>query len=289
MRIGLVGLGRMGTAILPHLIGESNCVTVWNRTPTKLVEARALGVEVARTPRELTDNADIILSLLFDDAAVDEVYLGTNGLLLGDCSGRLFVEMSTIRLDTLQELAPTIRARGGSLIDAPVSGSVGPAREGRLLALVGGAEMDVERATPVLSRFARRIVHLGALGSGMVLKLGIQEVIYVYWQALAEALALGEQKGLSVETMLDVIADSPAAIGALKAKIPAITGVDKEVSFSLAAAMKDLKVILTAGHFLDVHHPMAVEAAKCYEAAIAGGLANRDIAAIARCPVADRS
>lgn len=124
MRIGLVGLGRMGTAILPHLIRDSASVTVWNRTSAKLARAETLGAKVARTPQELVDHSDIVLSILYDDAAVEAVYFGAAGLLSGDCSNRLFVEMSTIRLDTLEKLALAASERGAALIDAPVSGSV---------------------------------------------------------------------------------------------------------------------------------------------------------------------
>src|SRR6185312_4339628 len=142
----------------------------------------------------------------------------------------------TIRLDTIRKIDEAVAKRGGALIDAPVSGSVGPARDGKLLVLAGGSNIDIERATPVLKLFSRRIAHLGPLGSGLALKLGIQALIYAYWQTLGEALAIGSRAGLHLPEMLDVIADSPAALAALKSKIPAITGSDNEVAFALSAA-----------------------------------------------------
>lgn len=280
MRVGLVGLGRMGSAILPHLVRECASVVAWNRSPQKLAEARAQGVKTANTPEELVKSADIVLSILYDDAAVEDVYLGPSGLLAGDCSGRLFVEMSTIKYETIQSLSVAVIRKQAALIDAPVSGSVGPARDGKLLVLAGGAASDVERASSVLKLFSRRIAHLGPLGSGIGLKLGIQELIYVYWQALGEALAIGASAGLETSTMLEVIADSPAALAPLKSKIPVITGSDKDVAFALEAAAKDLRVIAESAQSFGLRLPVTDTTLKSYERTVAAGQGAQDIAAI---------
>jgi 3-hydroxyisobutyrate dehydrogenase-like beta-hydroxyacid dehydrogenase len=270
----------MGSAILPHLVRECASVVAWNRSPQKLAEARAQGVKTANTPEELVKNADIILSILYDDAAVEDVYLGPSGLLAGDCSGRLFVEMSTIKYETIQSLSVAITRKQATLIDAPVSGSVGPARDGKLLALVGGAASDVERASSVLKSFSRRIAHLGPLGSGIGLKLGIQGLIYVYWQALGETLAIGISAGLETSTMLEVIADSPAALAPLKSKVPVITGSDKDVAFALEGAAKDLRVIAESAQSFGLRLPVTVTTLKSYERTVAAGRGAQDIAAI---------
>lgn len=280
MRVGLVGLGRMGSAILPHLVRGCTSVTVWNRTRGKAAEAKAIGARVAQSPQAVVEQSDIILSILYDDAAVEEVYLGPSGLLAGSCADRIFVEMSTIKLNTVQNLANTVSMRQAVLIDAPVSGSVGPARDGKLLVLVGGPVAALERASPVIKLFSRRIAHMGPIGSGMAMKLGIQSLIYVYWQALGEALAIGAKSGLAIQPMLDVIADSPAALSALKSKISAITGSDQEVSFALSAAAKDLDVILSTGKFLGLASPVSEETLECYQRAVQAGQGERDIASI---------
>ena len=156
---------------------------------------------------------------------------------------RVFVEMSTINPETTRKIAAVARDRGAMVVDAPVSGSVGPAREGKLLVLVGGEEADVERGRPVLSLFARRIVHVGPSGSGISMKVALQLPIYVYWQALGESLSIGARSGLTVSEMLALIADSPAALAMLKDKIPVILQQNKTVAFALSAAAKDLSVI----------------------------------------------
>jgi 3-hydroxyisobutyrate dehydrogenase-like beta-hydroxyacid dehydrogenase len=270
----------MGSAILPHLIRGCGSVTVWNRTHKKTAEAELLGAHVATSPRALVQQSDIILSILYDDAAVEQVYLGSSGLLEENCAGRVFVEMSTIRSDTVQNLANAVSLRNAILIDAPVSGSVGPAREGKLLALVGGPTAAFERASPIMKLFSRRIVHLGPIGSGMAMKLGIQSLIYIYWQALGEALAIGAKSGITIGTMLEIISDSPAALAALKSKIPAISGSDQDVSFPLSAAAKDLDVILSAGRFLGLSSPLKKETLECYQQAMRAGRGEKDIAAI---------
>lgn len=280
MRVGLIGMGRMGSAILPHLVRGCTSVTVWNRTYGKAADATAIGARIAKSPRGVVEQSDVIFSILYDDAAVERVYFGPSGLLEDSCADRIFVEMSTIRLDTVQKLANAVSLQKAVLIDAPVSGSVGPARDGKLLVLVGGSAAALERASPAIKLFSRRIVHMGPVGSGMAMKLGIQSLIYIYWQALGEVLAIGAKSGLPTQTMLEIISDSPAALSALKSKIPAIIGSDQEISFALSAAAKDLDVILSAGKFLGLSSPLNVETLECYRRAMRAGQGERDIASI---------
>ena len=217
-RLGLVGLGRMGAAIAPRLVRGCSQLTVWNRSIEKCAALSAPGARVAQSPREVSV-LDIILSILFDDEAVNQVFLGPNGLLSAPCAGRVFVEMSTIAPATTRKIASAVHDHSASLVDAAVSGTVAPARDGKLLVLAGGSAHDVERVQPVLSLFARRIAHLGPTGSGISMKLAMQLPIYAYWQSLAEALGIGVRSGLDVGEMLELIADGPAALSMLKAKI----------------------------------------------------------------------
>ena len=278
MRVGLVGLGRMGTALVPHLVRGSASVVAWNRSAARCTEAAAAGARVVPSLAALVDASDVVLSILFDDDAVEQVYLGNDGLLAQECAGRLFVEMSTIRPDTIHRVGKAARDRGASLVDAPVSGSVGPAREGKLLVLAGGSAADVERIRPVLSLFSRRIVHMGPAGSGTAMKLALQLPIYVYWQALAEALSIGVRSGLDMGEMLALIADSPAALAMLGSKIPVILQEDDAVAFALSAARKDLTAIAATAQALGVPVPAASAALDSYETAAGAGWGERDVA-----------
>ena len=280
MRVGLVGLGRMGQALVPHLVRGCQNLVVWNRSGDKCASAVSAGARRAASLQDLVSRCDIVLSILFDDAAVREVYLNPDGLLASECAGRVFVEMSTVKPDTIHAIAAAAHRRQASVVDSPVSGSVGPAREGKLLVLAGGSPADLARIRPVLSLFARRIAHLGPTGSGITMKLALQLPLYVYWQALGEALSIGRASGLALSDMLALIADSPAAVAMLGSKIQVILEKDPAVAFALAGARKDLTAIVETARTLGVSVPSASAAMGAYEAAASGGWGEKDVARI---------
>src|SRR5262245_35235689 len=127
-RIGLVGLGRMGQAMAGRLLDAGFPLAAYNRTRAKAEGLVERGAAWASSPAELAERSDIVLTILTDERAVEQIYLGENGLLAAAASGKLFVEMSTIRVATIHMLRPHVEARGGHLVDAPVSGTVEPAR-----------------------------------------------------------------------------------------------------------------------------------------------------------------
>ena len=279
-RIGLVGLGRMGTAIGARILSAGLPLVVWNRTAGRAETLLAQGATLAASHAELAATCDVVLTILTDDTAIEAVYDATDGLLAGNVKGRLFVEMSTVRTNTIQRLSRDIVARGAGLVDAPVSGSVAPARQGQLLALVGGLETDVARAEPILATFCRRIAHLGPTGSGTTMKLVLNLPMAIYWQGLAEALALGSQFGLELASMLELIVDSQVAIGALRPKIPAILGEPGEVAFDVTGVRKDLLAMIETGQSLGVPMPAASAALISFMAATAAGKGPDDLAAL---------
>ena len=156
MKIGIAGTGRMGTAIGQRLMGEGHELIVWNRTKDKTKLLVDAGAKTAASPAALAKAADIIITILTDAAAIDATYRGKDGLLSGDVAGKLFIEMSTVRPETEQKLAGDIRAKGATMVEAPVGGTTAPAKEGKLIGLVGGDEKDVARALPILEKLCRR-------------------------------------------------------------------------------------------------------------------------------------
>ena len=280
MQVGFVGLGKMGQAMVPRLLAAGFTVTVWNRTAAKaqaLIEAGAIRAE---SLSEVAQKSELILTMVTNDKAVREIYAETTGLLAGAVAGKLFLEMSTICPSTIQQIGQVIRAKGAALLDAPMSGTVGPARAGQLLALVGGEAADLARAQPVLEVLCRRIAHLGPLGSGTTMKLVLNMPMAIYWQALAEALAMGVQAGLELPTMLDLIADSPASLAALPAKIPVILGQETAVNFNLAGVRKDLVAMTTTASALGVPTPTGTATLASFAAATAAEWGERDLAAL---------
>ena len=279
MKIGFAGLGKMGAVMAPRFLDAGHNLSVWNRSPSKCEPLRARGAAVAGTPAALAASSEIIVSMLSDDASVEHLFTGFLG---ADVAGKLFVEMSTLRPETMRGLAAKVSAKGGRFVDAPVSGTVGPAKDGKLFALVGGAAEDVARAKPVFDVLTRRTIHAGPVGQGALLKLVVNLPLGVYWQALAEAMAMGQAGGLDPELMLDTLQDSSAALAVLGLKRPAILGEAIPVAFDVASMQKDFIAILETGSRNGVPMPAAAAALATYAAANAGGQGAADSTAIVK-------
>lgn len=277
-RIGFVGLGRMGQAMAGRLLAAGLPLAVHNRTRARADDLLARGAAWADSPADLAAQSDIVMAILTDDRAVEQVFLGQRGLLAVDVRGKLLVEMSTIRTQTIHRLRPEVERRGARLLDAPVSGTVGPAREGQLLVLAGGAAEDLERARPALEAFARRVVHMGPSGAGTTAKLVLNMPMAVFWAGLSEAMAIGRQLGLDAAQMLDVYLDSAVALPALRAKAPILLGAQHEVAFDVTGVRKDLLAMVATGQDVGVPTPAGSAALALFAAATAAGYGERDLA-----------
>jgi 3-hydroxyisobutyrate dehydrogenase len=195
MKVGIAGIGKMGAAIATRLIEVGHELTVWNRTPEK---AKAVdGAKITRTPAELAQTSEVVISILTDAAALDAVYNGPSGLLQANVAGKLFIDMSTVLPASEIALAGSVRGKGAGFVECPVGGSTGPARQGKLIGLMGAEATDAARARPLLEQLCRRLEHAGTVGSGSVLKFTINLPLMVYWQALGEALAMARSDGSS--------------------------------------------------------------------------------------------
>ncbi len=276
-RVGLIGLGRMGHAMARRLLDAGFAVAVTNRTRARAEPLLADGAIWADTPAALLDCADIVLTILTDDQAVEQVYTGEYGLIRGDAAGKLFIEMSTIRTRTIQELLPQVEQAGARLLDAPVSGTLEPARRGELMAMVGGRAEDLERARPVLEPLTRRINHYGPSGSGTTMKLVLNMPMATFWISFAESLTMGERFGLDRAQMIETFLDSPVALPTLRAKAPLLLGAEHEVGFDVTGVRKDLLAMVSTGQQAGV--PMAVGSAAMavFAAATAAGYGERDL------------
>lgn len=279
-RIGFVGLGRMGQAMSVRLLDAGFFVMVHNRTRAKAADVLARGAVWADSLAELATQSAIVLTILTDDRAVMDVFQGDQGLLAGATDGTLFVEMSTIRPATIQSLRPLVEGCGARLLDAPVSGTLEPARQGQLLVLAGGAESDLEQARPVLEALSRKIVHMGGSGAGTMMKLVLNMPMGIYWAGMAEALSIGRQAGFSVAQMLDIYLDSPVATPMLRGKAALLLGAEQEVGFDIAGVRKDLLAMIANAQDLGVPTPTASVALSMFAAAAAAGYAEHDLASL---------
>jgi 3-hydroxyisobutyrate dehydrogenase-like beta-hydroxyacid dehydrogenase len=279
-RIGFAGLGRMGQAMAGRVLAAGFPLVVYNRTRLKAEDLLARGAAWAETPAQLAERSDIVLTILTDERAVEQVYAGEGGLLSADCAGKLLVEMSTIRTAAIQALCPLVEARGAHLLDAPVSGTLEPARQGQLLAMVGGSAEDLERARPALEVLCRRIVHMGPSGSGTTMKLALNMPMAIFWAGLAEAMTMGSQFGLDRAQMLDVYLDSPVALPALRIKAPLLLGAPHEVAFDVTGVRKDLLAMVATGQDAGVPMPAGSAALALFAAATAAGHGQSDLIAV---------
>jgi 3-hydroxyisobutyrate dehydrogenase len=283
LKIGVVGIGKMGAAIAGRLLALGHEVTVWNRTAEKTNGPAAAGARVAATPRELATASEIVISILTNAAAIDAAYDGKDGLLSGDVAGKLFIEMSTVRPQTSRALAEKVRARGAALIDCPVGGTVGPAKDGKLFGFVGGEAADVARARPLLDQLCRRVEHVGAAGAGNAMKLAINLPLLVYWQSLGEALSLCKPLGLDPARLMEIFADTSGAPNVLKVRGPALVAAlgGAEISpatFDIDSVRKDLQTMIEEGSALGRQLPVTAQALACFDRASQDGLGAKDCA-----------
>jgi 3-hydroxyisobutyrate dehydrogenase len=270
MQIGIAGIGKMGAAIAHRLIEVGHKVTVWNRSADKLQPVTAAGAAAAATPAELARNAEAVITILTDAAAIDAVYTGASGLLAPDVRGKLFIEMSTVQPQTEVALAAKVRAKDAVLVECPVGGSTGPARQGKLIGLMGAEPADAARARPILEQLCRRLEHCGPVGSGAVMKLTINMPLMIYWQALGEALALCRPLGLDPARIMDLLADTSGGPNVLKVRGAGVAQMLKggdggPVTFDVDSAVKDLRTMLAEGKARGVELPLVEKTLACYE------------------------
>jgi 3-hydroxyisobutyrate dehydrogenase len=280
MRIGIAGLGRMGAAMAERLIGQGHAVTVWNRTPGRTEPLAVLGASVAPTPAALAAASEAIVTILTDEVAIAAVYDGPDGVLAAPLDGRLVIEMSTVGPPAQTALAARVRAAGGRMIDCPVGGTVGPAKEGKLFGFVGGEAEDVERARPILDQLCRRTEHVGPVGAGSSLKLAINLPLAVYWQTLGEALALCRGLGLDGARLASIFADTSGGPNVLKTRAElvakALDGGRPTSPVDIDILRKDLGTMLAEAERLGVATPVTRAARAGYDEAAAAGLGELD-------------
>jgi 3-hydroxyisobutyrate dehydrogenase len=281
LKIGIAGTGRMGAAVAGRLLNVGHAVTVWNRTREKTEALASAGASVAATPADLATQVETVITVLTDAAAIDATYRGSDGLLAGEVRGKLFIDMSTVRPEVEKALVKEVINKGAALIECPVGGTVGPAKEGKLFGFVGGDERDVARAKPLLDQLCRRVEHVGAIGAGASMKLAINLPLLVYYQALGEALSLCRPLGLDAARLMDIFADTSGGPNMLKVRGPVIAAAlqGKEttpVTFDIDLIRKDLRTMQDVAKALGVTLPVSSRALECYDDIAREGLGGSD-------------
>lgn len=281
MRIGIAGTGRMGSAIARRLATFGHQLAVWNRTRERAQPLLQEGMAWAATPRELAGASEIVISMVTDAEALDAIYAGADGLFAAAAPRPLFIDMSTVPPATQQEMARRAAEVDAAYLECPVGGSVGPAKEGKLIAFVGGEARDVERARPLLEQLCRRVEHVGPHGAGETMKLAVNLPLMVYWQTLGEALSLVEPLGLDPGRVVDLLADSSGGPNMLKVRGPMIAQAlageaAGNVTVDVATMRKDVRAMLDEARSHGRQLPLTAQTLQNFDRAAREGLDGAD-------------
>lgn len=278
MKVGIVGLGRMGGAMSERLRGQGFEVAGWDQNDEANRRLAAGGLHIAASARDVAAASEIVISSITEDNGVRRIFTGPGGFLDGDVSGKLFIEMSTLQPMTGRDLAPQVEAKGARLIESPVLGTIPQVRAGTLFAMVGGHAEDLARARVVLEKLTRRILHMGPHGAGYAMKLAANIGLGAYVQAIAESLALGARQGLALDAMLDAMSESATATGWLKAKAGVLKGEAGDMTLDIRTLRKDIMSAVATGALTGVPMPLSAGTLTSLSAAVDGDYGAGDIA-----------
>jgi 3-hydroxyisobutyrate dehydrogenase len=287
-QIAVLGLGIMGGGIARNLLKAGYPVTVYNRTREKAQPIVEAGATWADTPAVAAAQADIVISVVGDDAASRGIWLGEGGVpqaagaLAAMRPGAVALECTTLSMGWVRELAGLAQARGARFVDAPMAGSKLAAAGGQLTLYVGAAPALFDEIRPVLAAFAATIVHFGPTGSGAMYKLINNMVAATHVTALAEAIGMAEKAGLDMDTVLKTITSGAVASPIVKMKAQAIVARDHtDTHFALRWMHKDLTYAQRAADELGVPIPTGALAHELLRMAMQKGWADQDFTVVA--------
>jgi 3-hydroxyisobutyrate dehydrogenase len=267
IKVGVIGLGKMGKPITRNLLKAGFAVTVHNRSAASTAEMVAAGAVDGGTPRGVAEVSDVIITSLPDPAAVRAVYLEPDGLVDSVRQGQVVIDTSTIDPGLSRELAERIAARDAMFLDAPVSGGVAGAEAGTLTIMIGGTEDAFEKATPVLSAIGQKLHLVGPSGSGTVIKLANQLLVGINMAAVAEAMVLGVKAGADPVKMLDVLSTSFGGSRMLDRGVPLIVDRNFGGGTPVDLIRKDLGLISSLAAELGVPLTVGTEARVVFDRA----------------------
>ncbi len=279
MAIGVIGLGEMGSGFVDRLLLAGRDVVGWNRTRSKAEPLIAKGMRWAGSPRAVTEQCEAVLTMVTNDAALSAVAEGPDGILAA-ISGKVFVEMSTVAVTAVEELATRTSAAGGSLLDAPVLGTQLTIAQGKLLTMVGGDEAAYERVRPYLLDLGPNVFRVGIVGQAKMMKISLNLCLATQVLALSEGLLLAVKSGIPRDVALDIMLSGATASPMLQFRAPFIKGMPQKAGFDCNMLRKDLKLALAMGQKFGVPLPTTATSNEWLNAARGQGLADYDFAVL---------
>jgi 3-hydroxyisobutyrate dehydrogenase len=278
--VTVLGTGRMGAPIARNLLGAGFPVTVWNRDPKAAAPLVDAGAVLARSPAAAVDGADVVITMVTNGDAVAQTMTGSTGALETLRPGSIWIQMGTIGVEWTGRFATLAAARGIEFVDAPVSGSSGPATEGTLIVLGSGPEEVRARVQPVFDAIGRKTLWLGPAGNGSRLKLVLNNWLAAEVEGMAETIALTQALGLDPQLFLEAIDGEPLGSPYAVAKGRAMIAGEYAPGFALRLGLKDVDLALDAARESNLELPITATVAQRFEQAVADGHGDEDVASV---------
>lgn len=256
MKIGFIGLGIMGRPMSKNLLKAGYELVVIDRNPTVTEEYIDLGATIVKTPREVVEASDAVITMLPNSPDVKEVVLGEDGVFEAASEGKVLIDMSSIAPLVSRELASKLMEKGMEMLDAPVSGGEPKAIEGTLAVMVGGKKEVFDRYYDVMKSMAGSVVYVGEIGAGNIAKLANQTIVAINIAAVSEALVLAQKSGVNPELVYQAIRGGLAGSTVLDAKAPLMMDRKFDPGFRINLHMKDLNNVLDTSHEVGVPLPL---------------------------------
>ena len=282
LRVGFIGIGAMGTPMSHNIWRAGFPLTVYDCLPARTAELAARGVPVASSCAEVARWSDVVITMIGQVAEELEAVLGTGGVLEGAHPGLTLIDTSTVGIVASKKMAAAAREVGVAFLDATVSGSVGPAKEGKLSFMVGGERAVLDAVEPVLRAMGDRVYHVGPNGAGSAMKVIVNLMIGLTVLTVAETLTLGRQAGLDPHQMLEILGETAVSSPHLKNKGKMMIERHFEPAFALKYMQKDFDLIMEAAHELKTPLFTSAIAHQVYTAANVAGYGELDYAGVIR-------
>jgi 3-hydroxyisobutyrate dehydrogenase len=281
-RIAFLGLGAMGSRMAIRLAEAGFDLTVWNRSKAATEPFRARGVRVADTPADAAESAEVVISMLTDDAAAQSVWLsGETGAINGLSKSAIALEVSTVSPDWIRELGLAIVSKGARMLDAPVAGSRPQAEAGQLIFMLGGDVATADAVRPVLTPMAAAIHHIGGAGHGAAMKLAVNGFFAAQLASMAEMLGYLAKSGIQPDHAAAILAQFPVVSPALAGAARMMAAGESSPMFPIDLIVKDLEYVRTAASQIGSALPGASAALNAFKAAQAAGVGTRHVTALA--------
>mmetsp|Transcript_19969 Transcript_19969/g.51832 ORF Transcript_19969/g.51832 Transcript_19969/m.51832 type:complete len:292 (-) Transcript_19969:58-933(-) len=266
---GFIGLGIMGRGMALNLLKQGRKLVVWNRTAAKCDELAAMGATVARSPAEVVAQCEVTYSMLSTPAVAADVFYDDKGTLAGVGPGKMIVDCATLDPATMIKFHAEINAKGGRFLEAPVSGSKGPAEQGTLVMMCAGDKdvFDKEESTG-LAAVGKASFFLGEVGAASRMKLGVNMVMGQMMCALSEGIHLTDKAGLDPATFVEILGLGAMACPMYKGKGPAMVQGNYPTQFPLKHQHKDVRLACELGKEVGAKLPQAAAALNHFEAAL---------------------